>query len=553
MRLSKNFLLGIFLIASIFLSLGIVSAWVDCYLYSAQAGGTPESCVTEGCVVTSLTGSAVGVAEEDVVFDSMCNSDSYCCLPKMCWQWDNTSESTCTTNDETLNCTWDSYPATWTMMDGTSVSVNGTCHGDWGAMDDFDDFGGSADGCWQYDGDRGQCANSENQASCSWKENDANQNSWCWIKTLGDALMENSLATSNDIGCCEQKGCWTFDGDEAQCANGAFSGLCEYMNKTDDAWCPNEDGCCYTKMCEQFGDNDTLCNASKFQMMMPCVWNEGESSCENMAGGGFDFFSDDSDSCFNMGGWFNSTGDCIMPTGIDNLGGGDFMFAGDAHCWFADNQPKVCGNITGCAYCVAGTGISGIENSSSICNGRAVNLCEGHYIGDTGVECLDANNTANLACTNIQIRSACNYGPLPNCVWNNNSAITGAYCSAGASSVVKAIPPVGFCEHPDSKNNFSLCTRLIEEFMMPCTWDNTSTIVKNCTFNSGAVFGSSGETDIATVGSEIACTASGGTWQTEYYVESSILKQDSWCEMTGFFDVDEGGQEANKANCDTSC
>ncbi|MBT3690886.1 hypothetical protein HOG16_01420, partial [Candidatus Woesearchaeota archaeon] len=37
------------------------------------------------------------------------------------------------------------------------------------------------------------------------------------------------------------------------------------------------------------------------------------------------------------------------------------------------------------------------------------------------------------------------------------------------------------------------------------------------------------------------------------YLENEILKQDSWCEMTGFFDVDDGGQEANKANCDTSC
>ena len=165
----------------------------------------------------------------------------------------------------------------------------------------------------------------------------------------------------------------------------------------------------------------------------------------------------------------------------------------------------------------------------------------------------NANNSANLVCTNIEIKSACKYGPLPNCKWTNSSTNVGSgYCIAGIPDE-EAKPPVGFCEHPDSKNNYTVCSQLIEEFMMPCTWDNTSAVVKNCTFNAGAVFGSGGETDVGGIGSESSCTASGGTWQTEDYLEDNILKQDSWCEMTGFFDIDDGGQEANKANCDTSC
>ena len=334
--------------------------------------------------------------------------------------------------------------------------------------------------------------------------------------------------------------------------DGTFAGLCTYVNKSDDSWCPNTDGCCYTKMCNEIGSNETLCNLSKMQMMMPCTFNEsGSGVCENMDGGGFIFFND-SDSCFNMGGWYDSFGDCVMPT---SDGGGDFMFGDGAHCWFADNQPLVCGNITGCAYCETGGGVNGVDNSSinNIC-GSGVNAgwCEGHVLGDSTAY-TNADNSDNLACYHIQIKSACNYGPLPNCVWNSSVNLTGAFCAAGATSVVKALPPVGFCEHPDSKNNYTLCNQLITEFMMPCTWDNSSVVVKNCSFNPAAVFGSSGETDLGMVGSDTACTASGGTWQTEYYIENDILKQDSWCEMTGFFSVDDGGGEGNKGNCDTSC
>jgi len=551
-RSLRFFLVGLVLVVGVLLSLNFVVAWVDCWQFEEMNGGTAAACNDAGCVVTSDDGDVSGYTG-DVVTDFFCSSDysNYCCMQKMCWQYDATSEELCQANDGTMNCTWNSFSETWTLMNGTDYTVNGTCHGDWGAMGD--DFGGAASGCWQYDANKQVCMNNENQQTCSWKENDANQNPWCWIQSLGDAQMENSLATTDDIGCCEQKGCWSYDGNETLCVNGSFAGLCTYMSKDDDPWCPNAEGCCYSKSCYEIGDNATLCNLSKMQMMMPCEWDG--SACQDMCGGGFMFFND-SDSCFNQGGWYNSTGDCVMPSGGDfGAGGGGFMFGGEAHCWFADNQPLICENITGCAYCSSGNSSTSndIANATdNICYGREAGLCEGRNAGEDDIY-TNANNSVNLLCSHIQIKSACNYGPLPNCVWNSSVNLTGAFCAAGASSVVKSAPPVGFCEHPDSKNNYTLCTELIEQYMMPCVWDNSSVIVKNCTFNPDAVFGFGGEKDIGSVGSDTACTASGGTWQTEYYIEDDILKQDSWCEMTGFFSVDDGVGKGNKGNCDTSC
>jgi len=289
--------------------------------------------------------------------------------------------------------------------------------------------------------------------------------------------------------------------------------------------------------------------------MMPCNWTGGVCSDSAYGAGGFGFY-EDSDSCFSAGGWYNSTGNCVMPSG-DGFGGGSggFMFGAEAHCWFADNQPLVCGNLTGCAYCVAGGGVYGVDNSSegNIC-GSGVNpgYCEGHVAG--GNAYTNANNSANLACTDILVKSACNYGPLPNCKWGNSSVTVGAYCAVGAKSEKKSAPPAQYCEDPSSKNNYTICMQLANEFMMPCKWQNTTYPIQNCTFNSNAVFGGSGgDMDFGVINSQFSCTSAGGTWQTEYYVDNNILKQDSWCEMTGFFDIDSGQGMNNKGNCDTSC
>jgi len=512
---------------------------VNCMQYSGTTN-QQSACEADGCIwETNIT-------------DSWCpfGGDGGCCLQKECWQYDG-NETACEnmTLNGGLNCIWDQY-ASYTEPDGTIVT--GLCFND---FQGGEDWGGMSDGCWNNDGDKNSCQSSENAASCTWKPNAQNENPWCWIKTLTDAQNENPSATSEDIGCCDMKGCWDYDGNQTTCeGNAAFAGLCEWVSSANDPYCPNDVGCCVTKWCDQITD-ETNCTKMQTQLYMPCEWsNPGEAGvCQDQMGGGFGFFND-TDSCMNQGGWYNSTGDCVMPFGDDFGGGaGGFMFGGDAHCWFADDQPGVCGNITGCAYCVAGSGANGVDNLSddNICKDVQAGWCEGHVLGDPTYS--NADNTVNLNCSHIQIKAACNYGPLPNCIWSNSSTITGAFCEAGTSTERKAEPPAQYCEDPVAKNNYTICMELKEQFMMPCKWDNTSYPIQNCTFNSNAVFGSGEEIEFEIINSEFSCTSAGGTWQKEYYLDADVLKQDSWCEMTGFFDIELGGGQNNMANCDTSC
>jgi len=446
--------------------------------------------------------------------------------------WDYNVESSCINVNDSFDCTWDpNFP-------NASGGPNGGCFqgGGIGA--------GISGGAWLYNGNKTGCESNGNV----WEPNGANENPGCNIKSLTDAQAKNPSATINDIGCCEQTSCWSYNGNETTCtASTTFSGLCYYENST------YSEGWCSTQSCAYANGNETQCNTLKNSLYMPCSWNvSGNGLCEEMTGGGFGAYND-SDSCFNQGGWYNSTGDCVMPSGDFGEGDGGFLFGGSATCWFADNQENVCGNITGCAYCVAGSGANGVDNSNpnNICSGKTVGYCEGHDVSDS-VSYSNANNSASLSCLDINISSACKYGPLPNCKWTNSTTNIGNYCAAGTDLGGNAAPPVKYCEDPISKNNFSVCSQLIEEFMMPCIWDNSSYPVKNCTFNGKAVFGT-GEQDFEMISSESSCTASGGSWNTEYYVDNNILKQDSWCEMTGFFDIDNGGGEGNKGNCDSSC
>ncbi len=531
----KSFsLLAVLVVGVLVFSGGVSADWVDCW---AKSGTTSGECVAvSGCQWKTM-------AE-----DPWCDMSPGCCMDIGCWDYDGTNQSFCenstynpllNSSNYNLSCTWDPYFVMW-YPNGTQSTTSGGCMGNWDNMD----WGGMTDGCWNYDGDKAACGIN----SCNWKANGANENSWCWIKSLSDAQVENPSATLTDIGCCEQTGCWSYDDNETTCG-AVFDGMCFYENSSYGG------GWCMSKMCSDANGNETQCNTLKNDLYMPCTW-DGDSLCEDSFwDGGFGAFND-TDSCFNQGGWYNSTGACVMPSGDFAGGGGGFMFGGGAHCWFADNQPLVCGNITGCAYCTSGNSSSpndvANDSNDNICYNVNAGWCEGHVAGDATY--TNANNTADLACTDIKLKSACKFGPLPNCVWGTtNSTITGAYCTAGTTADKKPEPPVPFCEHVDSKNNYTLCMQLIEDFLMPCVWDNSSTIVKNCSFNPGAVFGSGGGTDLGVIGSKSSCTSAGGTWQTEYYLENEILKQDSWCEMTGFFDVDDGGGEGNKGNCDTSC
>ena len=100
-----------------------------------------------------------------------------------------------------------------------------------------------------------------------------------------------------------------------------------------------------------------------------------------------------------------------------------------------------------------------------------------------------------------------------------------------------------------------MCTNITQKFMMPCKWANASINSTNCTFNSNAVFGASatGEKEYEIITSDMACVAAGGTWNTEYYIESGILKQDAWCEKGALYDLATQTAAANKGNCDTNC
>ncbi len=548
----------------------VSAEWVDCWQYGPMDANDPNVCSSNGCIVTSLTGSvdsSYGYTGE-VVQDLWCGTDmSYCCLPKECWLWDETNQTLCEENDGTLNCTWNGFPSTMYLPNGSEYTMNGTCNMDWDSMGE-DIWGGVSDGCWQYDGDKQQCIS--NYQKCEWKPNDANQNPWCWIKNLQDAQAQNPLADSDDIGCCDMKGCWSYDGNETRClTDPSFAGLCTFVNKTDDPWCPDPVGCCYTKSCSEVGSNQTLCNLLKKQMMMPCEFNAtGDGTCGDFggSGGGFAFFND-TDSCMQQGGWYDINGNCMMPNMTDV--GGAFMFGGEAHCWFADNQPFVCGNITGCVYCVAGSGPNGVENctdgdgngySDNICCGKQVGFCEGHNFWDNEMNYSNSDDSTNLNCTHIKIKSACKYGPLPNCIWSNSTALIGEYCNPGTSTEAKDAPPVPFCEHPDAKNNETMCNNLAINYMMPCKWYENYTnvngvMVVNCSFNPNAVFGSesNAEKDFLVINSEYSCIAAGGTWQTSYYIENNILKQDSWCEKGALFDPLAGQAAGNKGNCDMDC
>lgn len=558
-RGSKLFLISFMLVFSILICVNFVSAWVDCWQYSGWAGGTNTTCIDAG------TGSEC--RWETTLTDPWCDSSNGCCMMKGCMEFDG-NETGCTDNSINggYNCTWDSYMSLW--------YPNGTQGPTGGCMMDFSSdggmvWGGMSEGCWNNDGSKFAC-NADN--SCSWKANDANQNPWCWIKNLFDAQAQNSFATTSDIGCCDMRGCWDYDGNETQCVNNtAFNGtqqqLCTWTSKENDPWCPNSVGCCMMKGCSEI-NNAEDCLKLKQDLMMPCKWDDGV--CTNEAGGGF-FAFNDTDSCMGTGGWWNGT-DCEIPSGVFAGGAGGFMFVEDAHCWFADNQPNVCKNMTGCIYCNASdthfniSGTSGTLNESSACYNNPIGFCQGHQSAWTNFGASKAVYdiaTDNLNCTHIQIKSACEYGPLPNCKWANSSSIIGVYCEAGTTSSVKSAPPVTFCEHPDAKNNYTLCLELQVNYMMPCKWGNSSsnlTSSDNCTFNSQALFGAGGgekEYEYEIITSEMSCVAAGGTWMKEYYLETDSgikkLKQDQWCEKGALYDLSTGQAAANKGSCDADC
>jgi len=194
----RDLFLILFLLTSVLLNFNFVSAdFSNCWDENSINGGTKTSCNNEGCLWASNDASEVGSVTD--LYDMFCGGDtydSYCCFPNECWQYDSTNETYCEDSALTgLNCTWDQFMQIY--HPNGSLMYSGGCMNDWSSGGG--DWGGMDDGCWQYDGDKATCTSGANAGKCSWSPNGANENPWCFIKTLGDAQMKNLLATSIDV------------------------------------------------------------------------------------------------------------------------------------------------------------------------------------------------------------------------------------------------------------------------------------------------------------------------------------------------------------------
>jgi len=208
---------------AVFFSLSFtVADFNDCWVNSGTDNAT--------CVAVS------GCQWETNATDPWCDMSPGCCMDIGCWDYDGTNQSFCEANNGEMNCTWDPYFTMW-YPNGTQSATAGGCMQDWSGDETW---GGMMDGAWQYDGDKAACGLN----NYIWQPNAANENTWCGIKSLTDALQKNPSATLTDIGCCEQAGCWSYDGNESTCA-AVFDGVCYYENSSyGPGWCMSQ-GCSF--------------------------------------------------------------------------------------------------------------------------------------------------------------------------------------------------------------------------------------------------------------------------------------------------------------------
>ncbi len=474
--------------------------------------------------------SFVAANHETVSCSTYDGNFSKCSTQGSACSWINNSGTTPKNSFCPYNYT--SFNTTYSSTTGNMLANAGCCSSG----------GGGMQGCFTFDKNESACTNDN---TCDWKPNAANQNPWCW----------------NSVGCCQKKGCWSFNGNNNTCI-AALDGACNYLNKTQDPYCSDNVGCCYDKTCTD-ATTESACNNLKTQLSKPCQWTGSACTFQGSGtgGGGFSFYND-TDTCMKQGGWWNASGACQTPTsgGSSSGGGGGFLFASEVKCWFADQRPSICGNVSGCVYC--NDAATELSNATSACFNMPSGMCQGHQALSAAT---DINQTA-MICEDILLKQTCNCGPLPNCVWSNSSAMKGnssqRFCTTGVkttSDTQSCTAPVQFCEDNKAKNNETLCNQLASDYMMPCKWDGGSSTkaANNCTFNSVACFGfgegSSGLFDFTSISGEQQCTSAGGTWKTEYYDDSGSLKQDSWCEKGALFSAVSGTAFSNKGSCNSDC
>lgn len=356
--------------------------------------------------------------------------------------------------------------------------------------------------CWTFDGDQTACEAAPEEMGCFW-ETDADD-PWC-----------------TDVGgCCDKDGCWEYDDDQSTCEN-SFDGMCAWHA---DGWCDGTPGCCDPKWCGEV-DNETACDQLSDYFDMPCEWDTDLGTCHDQ---GMSFFDGSMDDCLGSGG--NWMGDfCEFPD-----------MQGFTHCWFADNQPETCLNITGCIYCTddpatlaAQNGNGDRDNTSSFCYQKPIGWCEGHQsdaswnnLGNTPYEYTNgALANDSIVCDDVKLKATCNFGPLPFCKWNSTTETNGNYCIQGFLSEAEQEsfkPKLGGVVVDDCEDalNSTQCTFIKEQFYMPCEWDNKSTTMgtdDECTFDwDSAAFGDDkGEGDFWDIQDEDTCILAGGNWITQ--------------------------------------
>ncbi|MBT6336613.1 hypothetical protein HOJ36_02750 [Candidatus Woesearchaeota archaeon] len=415
-----------------------------------------------------------------------------------CWSFAG-NQASCESTADTLDCVW------------TDAGTNGCPEAGGGCCDTA--------GCWMYDGDKTTCQ-AATTLGCSWTDNQYNQNSWCPTSSSNPYTPEGTFVSGVNIGCCSQPGCWDSDGtSQGVCeASNFMGGICKWKTQAQDPMCTDATGCCMLPFCDE-ADSQEDCNflTSNGQ---PCTWS-GEA-CINQGFGGFS----GADSCQASDGFWNGT-DCEMPT----YNGGE----ADIKCWFADNSPNVCTNVTGCLYCDA----NNTAVSESICEGAQVGWCNGHQ-SNAGLENLP---TDAVECLDINVKSACDCGPVPGCNWNSSSLTTGAYCSNGVSNCNIDYNSLEYQECSDAPDQSS-CEQLKTDYLMPCKF-NSDTSACEFDWQSGGGFGDSkGNLDFSfnDIMDENSCQFSGGIWKT--VTTDSYGNTDGWCEF---------GFGAGTENCSNAC
>lgn len=381
--------------------------------------------------------------------------------------------------------------------------------------------------------------------------------------------------------CMSQTSCFLKTGtSQNACENSSFfGGKCKW--NTTGTYCYNSTGCCEDQWCESnWMQNLTKCMAAS-NLGQYCSWNgtnctHGWSvSWGGDAGNGTTVNSSISNACgannnnsagckgTNWCTYDNTTGGCLDPYVMGTVNSSTW----GVHCWFADNNPGTCRNISGCIYCANGTNSSNadssnasVSNQKSFCYNKSIGWCEGHQedadtnyfrvqpaefnksLEDPKADGWLSNSSLNCSDFNASVSKACDCGPLPGCTWNGNE------CRPGPSKCDLPDAPVTFCDgvmSDGSKVNETTCIDLKTKWFMNCAWSNAT---GKCSFDWGDIGDTkndSTDTNYAKITNENDCLAAKGEWIKEAYCDAvGNTNYETWCEM---------GSGTGYDNCDDIC